>query len=162
MSRSNLLTKQEVAELAGRSERTIERTLEPAMPGAIGRNGKPEPLYDLAALPVEVQAKWAATEQRRVVEIAPAEESNQLALALTIPVGPNLSAADRVEATRRFGVIEALVDRDKYGMLWAQYPRTADMLTYLAQAHQVKDRTIYRWLQAWKKGGLPALVRKDR
>jgi transposase InsO family protein len=124
------------------------------------------PLYDLVALPADVQAKWAATEQRKVVEIAPAD-TGQLALALTVPVGPNLSDEDRAEATWRFGVIEALVNREKFPMLYAQYPKTKDLLPVLAAMHSrpgraITVRTIYRWLLAWREGGLPALVRKDR
>jgi transposase InsO family protein len=163
-----LLTRDEVAEISGMSESTIKRqddALQPAE-GPVGRNGKPVPLYDVAALPADVQAKWAGTEQRKVVEIAPAE-GGQLALALTVPVGPNLSDEDRAEATWRFGVIEALVNREKFPMLHAQYPQTKDLLPVLAAMHSrpgraITTRTIYRWLLAWQKGGLPALVRKDR
>ena len=156
----NLLAKRDVVELSGLCERTIERTLAP-YEGPAGRNGKPVPLYALAELPADVQQRWARTEQRMVVEIVPGNEA-QLSLALTIPVGPNLSDADRLEASWRFGGIEALLDREKYHLLHVQYPRMGELLPYLAKLHAVKVRTIYRWLDAWKAGGLPALVRKDR
>jgi transposase InsO family protein len=38
----------------------------------------------------------------------------------------------------------------------------SQIYAYLAKQHKVKTRTLYRWLQAWKAGGYPALVRKDR
>ena len=165
MSRSNLLTRPEVMEISGISESTVKRTLEP-FEGPVGRNGKPVPMYDLAELPADVQQRWAQTEQRKVVEIVPGN-SAQMTLALTVPVGPNLSDEDRLEASRRFGVIEALVDREKYHLLHVQYPRMGDLLPYLAKLHSkpgnaITVRTIYRWLDSWKAGGLPALVRKDR
>ena len=83
-------------------------------------------------------------------------------LALTVPTGPNLSPEDRIEAQRRFDIIEPLIDRDKFALLYTQHPRVSQIYAYLAKQHKVKTRTLYRWLQAWKAGGYPALVRKDR
>jgi transposase InsO family protein len=104
---------------------------------------------------------WARGESRNVIEMgAPADA--QMTLELTAPVGPNLSQEDRAEAERRFGIIEPLIDRPKYHLLYIQFPRMSQVYEYLAKQHSVKARTIYRWLQAWQQGGLPALVRKDR
>lgn len=167
-----LLTKQQVAELMGCSPRSVERQrdLRP-VEGAAGRNGKPVLMYDVSALPAEVQKLWARTQQRKVVEMVPAKSTGdeiagatdtQMALALTAPVGPNLSAEDRAEAEKRYQAIEPLVNREQYPLLYTQYARMADLIDYLAKANNVPARTIYRWCAAWKKGGLPALVRRDR
>jgi transposase InsO family protein len=159
-----LLTKEQVAELAGRSTSWVEKQkdlLQPAE-GPIGRNGKPTPLYDLAALPADVQKLWAKSQRQKVVEIAPAAgvaDAGQLALTLTAPVGPNLSVEDQKEANWRFTVIEPLVHYDEYKV---QYPRKGELVAYLSKAHDTKMRTIYRWLSLWQTGGLPALVRRDR
>lgn len=97
-----------------------------------------------------------------VIQMTPAvrPEPQQLALSIIAPpVGPNLSDADRAEAERRYGVIEPLLNRDKYLLL---HPTRAGMIDWLVQSHSVKRATIYSWLQRWNKGGLPALVSKDR
>ena len=168
------LTKREVMEIAGVSADTVERRAEELQPaaGPVGRNGKPEPVYDVARLPVEVQRKWAREQRRKVVQMAaPAAGSDaQIVLDLTAPVGPNLSEEDRREADRRFAIIEPLVAPEKYPLLYAQYKRQADLMAYLVAAHKAQPakkvrlsvRTLYGWLKAWKRGGLPALVRKDR
>jgi transposase InsO family protein len=98
-----------------------------------------------------------------VIEMAPAAATGQLELSLVVtPQGPNLSGADRVEAERRFGVIEPLMAREKYHLLYVQYPRRAALIGYLSKTHKVPATTIYRWLKAYKKSGMAALVRKDR
>jgi transposase InsO family protein len=101
---------------------------------------------------------------RRVVEItpAPAASDAQMTLALTAPVGPNLSLEDRAEAERRYRVIEPLIERAKFSLLYAQYPRLAQVYDYVAAAEHVKVRTLYRWVKAWQVGGYPGLVRRDR
>jgi len=144
------LTKQEVAEATGYTPRWVEKHAEELR----GEDGR----FDLAKLPPEAQARWAA--QSKVVEMVP---SGQLALSLTVPSAPNLSDEDRAEAEKRFAVIEPLVKPDKYAMLWVQHRQSkVAMVEYLMQAHQVKRRTIYHWLKKFKTGGLPALVTKDR
>jgi transposase InsO family protein len=160
---SNLLARQDVSDLAECSLRTVQRTFTPEIDpaGEVAANGKGVPVYPLAGLPAELQQKWAREQQRKVVEIAPGDGA-QMTLALTIPVGPNLSDADRAEATRRFGVIEPLLNREKYHFLYVQYPRRGELVQYLAGLHSTTLRTVYRWLAAWEAGGLPALVRRDR
>lgn len=173
MPSSALLTKEQVAELTGRSTRWVEQQRETLQPiaGATGRNGKPVPLYDISKLPAEWQKTWARAQRQQVVEIAPAQaplsdvrglDAGQLALSLTAPTGPNLSIEDRGEAEKRFGVIEPLIDREKYHLLYMQFPQRRELMAYLSQMHGVKVRTLYHWLSLWELGGLPALVRKDR
>ena len=161
---SALLTKEQVAELAGRSTSWVEKQREVLQPaeGPIGRNGKPVPLYDIAALPADVQKLWAKSQRQKVVELVPAQSSDnsgQLALSLTAPAGPNLSLEDQKEANWRYTVIEPLIHYEQYR---AQWPKKGDLVPYLATTHKVKVRTIYRWLSLWQQGGLPALVRRDR
>lgn len=153
------LTKAEVADLTGRSTRWVELNAERL--GA-RRAGRKITGFDLSALPAEVQRRWA--ERRRVVELVPAgpPAPGQLALSLTAPVGPNLSDEDRAEAERRYQVIEPLIAPDKYHLIRLQCPTQGQLIAYLAEQHQVKPRTIYHWLKAWKECGLPALVTRDR
>ena len=163
MAPANLLRKDEVAELLGKSERSIERSrdlLNP-VPTENGRNGRPVPGYEVASLPPDAQKAWAERQRTKVVEMAPAN-SGQLDLALMAPVGPNLSPVDRAEAEKRFNVIEPMLQPDRYPLLYVQCPSKGARIEWLAKQHQVKSRTIYHWLQAFKRGGLPALVSKDR
>ena len=155
------LSKTEVAELVARSTKWVDRNVATAKPAGIGRNGRPVPQYDLSALPADAQRAWAERQRTNVVEMAPADPG-QLALALTMPVGPNLSEEDRAEAERRFGVIEPLIHPERYPLLQVQYPTKGALIGYLSLAHQAKPRTIYHWLTAWKAGGIAALVSKDR
>jgi transposase InsO family protein len=93
------------------------------------------------------------------------DATGQMALSLVVtPQGPNLSPTDRVEAERRYGVIEPLLPaaRDNYHLLHVQFPAKADLVAYLSKTHKTPRATMYRWLASYKKGGLAALVRKDR
>jgi transposase InsO family protein len=159
---SNLVTKHEAAEIAGVSPRTIERRMEPAAPGPVMRNGRPLPLYDVAAMTPYEQQQWARAQARKVIEFTPATGGGQLSLGLTAVAGPNLSEADRAQALERFNVIEPLLDASKYHLLHVQYPKARDLVNYLVAAHKTPARTIYRWLEAFKVSGLPGLVRKGR
>ncbi|MDE2097828.1 MAG: hypothetical protein KGL39_11315 [Patescibacteria group bacterium] len=144
------LTKREVAEVVGVSARTVERRA--------GEWSNEDGAFDLAKLPPEAQVAWAR--RAKVVELAP---PGQLTLSLTVPAGPNLSDEDRAEAEKRYSVIEPLVVRDKYALLWTQCRQSKmAMVEYLVKMHQVKQRTVYHWLKLFKEGGLPALVTKDR
>ena len=156
-----LLTKQKVAELTGVSIRRVDPDLQPAEYEQPERGGRPQPRYDLTALPAEVQQTWAEQQRSKVVELTP-RDPGQLALALTIPTGPNLSDEDRAEAERRFRVIEPLLEPDKFALLRIQYPTKGALVEYLGQQHGVSTRSIYNWLEGWKRDGLPALVSKDR
>ena len=147
------LTKREVQETLGVSERTVER--------AAGELAPVAGQYPIANLPAEAQRKWAGEQRRKVVEITPANDA-QIPLELTVPIGPNLAPEDRIEAERRYQIIEPLIERERHHLLYVQYPRMGQVFAYLAKAHGVKERTIYRWLKAWEVGGLPALVKRDR
>ena len=154
------LTKHEAAVLADRSPRWVEQHLSGTAIGT-ARNGRADKRYDVSQLTPEVQLTWAA--EHKVIPFAPASaDPGQLALALTMPVGPNLSTADRAQAEHRFGVIEPILNPDKFPLLQVQCKTKADLVAYLCTQHDIKPRTIYTWMQLWKSGGLPALVSKDR
>ncbi|MCE5311376.1 MAG: hypothetical protein LLG20_27370, partial [Acidobacteriales bacterium] len=162
-----LLTKREAAEALGRSERWVEQHAErfAAERAERARNGRPVLRIRLESLPPEAQKAWAERHRQKVVEIAPAAEAapGQLALGLTMPEAPNLSVEDRAEAEKRYRIIEPLVAPERHRRLWiAHGERSGALITFLAQQHQVAMRTIYAWLKAFKDGGLPALVTKDR
>jgi transposase len=158
-----LLPEQEVAELLGRSTRTVRRRAgefmtQPAAEAA--RNGRKPRMYDLGSLPPEAALDWAEREKQNVVPIV--APPGQLALGLTAPEGPNLSVEDRAQAERRFRVIEPLIRPERYAALWAQYKRKGTLIAVLAKENNTKPRTVYHWLKAYRDGGLPALVDKDR
>lgn len=157
------LSKREVAELTGRSERWVEQNRERLDAAAVGRasNGREDLRYSLAALPPEAQAVWAERQRQKIVEI-PAKDPAQLTLGLTAPVGANLSEGDRAEAARRFGAIEPIVTPRKFELLQVQCPTRGQLVEYLCAEHKVRPRTLYNWLTAWRRGGLPALVSRDR
>jgi hypothetical protein len=58
--REKLLTKDEVARVTGWSMRWIEKRLK-SVPGAKGRNGRAQPMYQLSTLPEKPRQKWLAT-----------------------------------------------------------------------------------------------------
>ena len=155
MPASNLLSKSETADVLGVSERTVARNLD-STPAGQARNGRAVPGYEVAQLPAAAQKVWA--ERCKVIELPIGGAPGQLALALTQPVGPNLSEEDRVEAEKRYHAIEALLERDRYPLLWAQYRTKGAMVEYLCKAHSTKPRTLYNWLAAWQARGLPGLV----
>jgi hypothetical protein len=158
-----LLTEKEAAELMGITPRWLrERAGEFAtVSGEKAANGKSPKLYDLASLPADAALAWAQQQQQNVVAITSAP--GQLALDLAIPAGPNLSPEDRQQAERRFGVIEPLVQPERFRGLWAQCRnRKGALIAMLAREQKTKPRTIYHWLKAWKDGGLQALVTRER
>ena len=160
MGAPNLLSKTEVAEVMGVSERTVSRKVK-ATPAGKSRNGRAVPGYDVAALPADAQAEWAT--RNKVIELPIGGASpGQMALALTTPVGPNLSEADQAEARKRFEAIEPLIARERYPLLWTQYRTKGAVVEYLCKAQKTRPRTLYNWLEAWKRNGLPGLVSRDR
>ena len=155
------LTKREISALMGRSERWIEQNVTASRSLGLTKNGMSIPGYDVSALSAETQAAW--TRQAKVIELPPIQSAGQMALDLTLPQGPNLSAGDRAEAERRYSVIEPLLHPDKYPLLWIENRQSKlAVIHFLMAQHQTKQRTIYNWMAAWKAGGLPALVSKDR
>ncbi len=145
----NRITKQEAAALMGRSVRTVERR-------GLGEGGK----VGVETLPVEAQRGFLA--RGKVVELAPITDVGQMTLALTAPVGPNLSLADRKEAERRYSAIEPLLQPDRCPLLYAQHGSKGVVVAWLCGQYEVKRATLYLWLAKYKLGGLPALVTKDR
>lgn len=152
----SVVTKEEAAELMGRSERWVERNagLFDAKPLGVSGNGRPAVGVEVKSLPSEAQRRFAESD----LALSP----GQLALSLTAPpIGSNLTPADQEEAERRFRVIEPLVNQDRG--LWARYgQRKTRLVEFLAGQHKTTPRTIYRWLDRWDAGGLPALAPKDR
>lgn len=151
------LATREVADVLGISERHTRRVVD----GTIPPEGPRRRQYDVASLPPEAQAEWARRDN--VIPMSPASAPGQLALALTVSTGPNLSEADRIVAESRFKVIEPIIRAEKFIAIWAQNGNSRlKVIDWLAKQHKTKRRTIYNWLTAWKQGGLPALVPKDR
>lgn len=163
-----LLTKRQVAEAMGVSERWIERhasrfALNKSDKKA--RNGRAPALIHISSLPPEAQKAWAAKQRDKIVEIVPAATAaeGQLALPLTTPAGPHMAAEDRSEAERRYGIIEPLVSPEKFAAVWMQHQNSSIAVTsWLADQHRVGARTIYHWLRAFRRGGLPELAPRGR
>jgi transposase InsO family protein len=159
-----LLSVGEVGELIERSPRTVRRADFVTQPASEqSGNGKVANLYELASLSPDAQRGWAARQSKVVELLSVKPAAGQLALALTSPVGPNLSDEDKAEAQRRYQVIEALIEPDKYYLLWVECRRSkVALVKRLAELHSTRPRTIYHWVKAWKSNGLPGLVAKDR
>jgi hypothetical protein len=104
----------------------------------------------------------AAARAGTAVPILDLSPVGQLALDLTAPAGPNLSYEDQIEAERRYRIIEPLIDRGKFPLLWLEHTRTGAIIKLLSQQHATKPRTIYAWLRAYAIGGIAGLVKKDR
>jgi hypothetical protein len=159
-----LLPEREAAELMGVTPRSLRRRASEyatAPAPEKSANGRAARMYDLATLPPEANLRWGALERRKVIDIESATPG-QMALELTTPVGPNLSPDDRAEAEHRYGVIEALIRPERYPDVWAMYKTKLRIVEYLAQKHKLGERTIYRWLKAFKQSGIPGLVSRDR
>ncbi|HEX4311920.1 MAG TPA: hypothetical protein VHZ25_17955 [Acidobacteriaceae bacterium] len=117
--------------------------------------------HNPADLPPDAQVRWARG--TNVIPMTPGAGNGQMALALTVPLGPNLSEADRIACESRYKVIEPLLKRDAFPAVWSQGNQSkVKVIDWLAKQHKTKRRTIYNWLAAWSEGGLPALVPKDR
>jgi hypothetical protein len=162
----NLITKAEVADLVGRSQRWVELNQRHfnTTPVYDGENGRPTLAYDVNSLPGAAQLRWIERQLPEVIQLVPANPvPGQLSLALTTAVGPNLSAEDRQEAERRYSVIEPLIESAKHRALWLQCANSkGKLIELLSRQHQTKPRNVYRWLKGFDSGGLAALVPKDR
>ncbi|HWE50505.1 MAG TPA: hypothetical protein VG273_11970 [Bryobacteraceae bacterium] len=155
MAGKALLRTSEVAEALGVSERHARRI----SPGQIAATGRRE--TELKDLPPDAQLEWSR--RNKVVAMSPKAAPGQLALSLTVPTGPNLSPEDRIEVDKRYRVIEPLLKPEGFVSIWAQNKNSrVKVIDWLAKQHKTKRRTVYNWLTAWKQGGLPALVPKDR
>jgi hypothetical protein len=151
-----VLGQAEVAELLKVSGRSVQRMV---AAGKLTRSGRGR--YDLASLPVDAAMEWARRERRTAVELP--STPGQLALGLSLAIGPNLSDADLAEAERRCEILAPLISPDKFLGLWAACgERRMAVVDLLVSQHGVSRGTIYHWLQAWKASGVHGLVRRER
>jgi len=66
-------------------------------------------------------------------------------------------------AAYRFRVIHPLVASDEFPRLAAQFRgRKTDLTSFIGQRWGVPQRTVYRWLKMWKRGGVAGLTRRKR
>jgi len=157
---SRALSTREVADAIEVSERHARRIIPAELKVDASQRGLHRE-YTPASLPPDAQVKWARS--NNVIAMTPAGAPGQMALSLTVPTGPNLSAEDREAAEKRYKVIEPLIRPEAFPAIWAQNANSrVKVIDFLAKQHQTKRRTIYNWLGAMKTGGLPALVPKDR
>jgi len=155
MTSAAVLPVAEVAELLELSERSVQLQ---AAAGGLTRSSRGR--YDLASLPGDAAMEWAGRERQKVIEL-PATPG-QMALDLSVPIGPNLSDGDRAEARRRFEIIEPLIAPDRFVGVWAQCGSKMGVVDLLAGQHQVSRSTLYHWLTAWRASGVQGLVTRDR
>jgi transposase len=132
--------------------------------GALRKAEVAEELVGVSAPLVQAMAaamKLSGQERQKVIELPSAPE--QLALKLTVPMGPNLSDGDRAEAQRRYEIIEPLIAAERFVGLWTQCGgRRMAVLDLLAGQCGVSTSTLYHWMQAWKASGVRGLVNRDR
>ena len=101
----------------------------------------------------------------KVVPMTPVTRTGQMAsLIANGPGRPQpLRFRPHRSRARRCRAIEPLLAPDRFTSLWAtNRDSKVEVIDFLAGAHKTARRTIYAWLAAWKQGGLPALVPKDR
>ncbi len=179
---------EQVMELEGRSRAWVfehAERLGAHRNGVVGRNGKPVTLYDIRRCSPEAYRKWEL--QKAAVPLLPTENSSpeetspaQLAMEMTIPGGPRMSAADREVVNFRFQVIEPLVDRRKHWQIWRFCSDSAvEVVKHQAARHKrtvhktgeqrpLSWRTVYDWWQRYRgqkfsdRSGLEALVDRSR
>lgn len=139
------------------------------------RNGRVLKEYNSASLPVEFQAKLLP---------APAPEPKAASIVeapLFASITPPPAAAPRIvlsekaetEAARRYTIIQPLLEysaspevRDRFRQLRLADGRpvtNASLLgIYIAETHNVEDRTLRRWKKAYCEHGLAGLARGIR
>ncbi len=79
----------------------------------------------------------------------------------------SFSTASRETVLKRYQVIESLIKpamRPARLHIVARPQKKSRVKTInrVAKQHGLSQRTIYNWLRAWNRGGLPALARKIR
>jgi len=158
-----LLRESDVAAAAQMTPRSVRRRaceLQGERAAVAARNGHRPRVYQLESLSPKLQRAYLAQQNQVEVE-QPAEP--HLELALTLPGGLNLSVEDQAEALRRYRIIEAIVEPERFHFLWLQNKcQKNKLIESIAEQHQVSGRTLYTWLKAWQENGLPGLVRRDR
>jgi len=102
--------------------------------------------------------------RRRASPVLAAADPVDAGTGLSLPIGPKLSAGDKAEAIRKFGVVEPLISPGKFAALWAGCGgRKMAVMDLLAGQHQVSRNTLYRWLKSYKTSGLQGLAgRQER
>lgn len=87
----------------------------------------------------------------------------RLASVLVTPTGPNLSLEDKAAAECKFTAIEPLISPEKFGDLWLECGgKKGAVVDRVAGMHGVRRSSLYKWLKEFDRGGLAALVKKDR
>ena len=153
-----LLSKAETADLLGCTPRTVDRLdLQPAAHHA-APNGRQAPLFAVASLPAEAQTRWIERQNPETLPLA-----TRLALGVEMPDGRNLSPEDLAEAERRFGIIEPLLNPDRFRALWAECEdHKSAVIRRIGQNTGASTRTLYNWLSSWSESGFAGLVPRDR
>ena len=97
--------------------------------------------------------------RRRASPVLAAADPVDAGTGLSLPIGPKLSAGDKAEAIRKFGVVEPLISPGKFVALWAGCGGLKmAVMDLLAGQHQVSRNTLYRWLKSYKTSGLQGLA----
>ena len=149
MSIQALLTDHEVAEALGVTPQHIRAntdSFETEIATETSKNGRNRRMYKLGSLPPDAQIEWAR--RNNVIAMTPASAPGQLALSLTVPVGPNLSEEDRIEVEKRYRMIEPLIRPDQFVAIWAQHKNSrVAVIDWLAKQHKTKRR-----IHGWRRG----------
>lgn len=150
------LSESQVAALARMSPRNVRRRaceLRTQLAETASGNGRRARVFPLASLNPALHQAFVDSSN-----VPPA-----LHLALTPPAGLNLTEAARAEAERRYQIIEPIVRPEAFRLVWAEHRnRRSRLVETIAAQNGISRRTLYAWLIAWKKGGLPGLVKKAR
>jgi len=177
------LTKAEVAELTGWSNRWIEFKVRTGLVRTRpseekSANGKPQREYDASSLPAEAQLRIASL---KIASAHPAETAllhqpkQSVAQASLFAAVPEVSSeqlllvddADKQQAYERLNVIAPLIEyRQKKSprvLVAGQIIDSLDALVkWLAAQHNIAARTIYRWDAIYRARGFAGLADRQR
>ena len=192
MSNELWLSKDEMAELLGCSRREVERMamgseIEWRWINQVGRNGKRAREYAASSLPPEKQDPRRLQEivmRRAAAQVSAEQPSEQMALALTTPQLPQVSAQQkgaepgaptsiippekRTKMQARYRIIEPLLDWER-GLRPSfsnsdgkPFSSSDELANFIGQQHGKSGRTLQRWVMRLKKKGEAGLVHKPR
>lgn len=152
---STAVSVSEAAMLMGISERHARRH-------ARANRIKPGDPIPLPLLPADAQTKWLARNRGGQPLGPQLVHVPQFQLALPVSMASGTEAAHE-EAARRYGIIQPLVEREMHAGVWRHAGDIASrVVALLSKQHNTPERTIWRWYQRHKDGGLPALARPIR
>jgi len=187
MSSSRWVSREEVMAATGWGLRKLQREVKEkrveSRPSQTGPRGRATAEYRISSLPFEARVKLE--QKKSALAKAPAliaaGEQPPAGHASGVPAKVALSEEEDAAARARYRIIEPLVQLINFENGPRPAPRgqlpldlglllpdgrkvqsTSTMCEYLAHAHKLSQRTIWRMYKGFRKAGLPGLARRIR